>query len=451
MKRLGALVIAVAMIAALGVTAFAAESMTGEGGVIGEFSAPDTPDAAKSAQLTLYQEITAYNKDGKTVNAPTITYNYTITGLNGGKTVKDAGTAALHASTQPSTVTTKDARAATIGAATITGTGAGVLAITPADQLTASDNGTANRFPLTVDFSGCTWNGAGVYRFQIDETTTAATKIAAGIKEGETSNTRYIDVYVKDDGSGGYEIYGYTCLSADVNIDGTNASSVTAAGKTEGFVGSQPDDGAYASENASVADKYYTFNLTVGKTLTGDTANNNNEFPFNVKLTNSSVTAAISIKVEESEDGAAFAAGTAVNGTLSTASTGITVTPTIDHDSKVMYVGIPVGIDAATAAAVYETNNVAGTTYLSQYALNGAAATGDKSIYTNDTSNTATMPAITKAVDDNVSHTIQFTNTLELISPTGVVMRFAPYALMLAAGIALFFIGKSRKNEAEEI
>ena len=202
--------------------AFAAdEDMSGQSGVIGEFQAADTPDTpAKNNTLVIYQEITAYNKDGKTVNAPTVTYTYTITGLNGSKAVKDAGGAALHKSTQPVSVITKDARSATIGAASITGTGTGVLALTPTNQLKASDNGTANRFPLTLDFSGCTWTGAGVYRFQIDETTAAADKIAAGIKEGTTSNSRFVDVYVKDKGLDSDLTRIYSMENALSNING---------------------------------------------------------------------------------------------------------------------------------------------------------------------------------------------------------------------------------------
>lgn len=456
LRKISALVLAVMMIAVVGLAygSSVPETMTSTNGVIGAFSAADTPDSAKNSSLVIYQEITAYNKDGKTVNAPTVTYTYTITGLNGGKTVKDAGGTSLHGSGQPLTVITKDARSATIGAATITGTGTGVLALTPADQLTASDNGTANRFPLTIDFSGCTWTGAGVYRFKIDETTIAAEKLAAGIKEGTTTNTRYIDVYVKDAASGGYEIYGYTCLSADVNIDGTDSTSVAAAGKTEGFVGSQPDDGAYSSENDSVADRYYTFNLTVGKTLSGDSFSNDHDFPFTVKFANASVTKAITIKLELSENGGTATSNT-LSGTLSTATTGITDTNRgIDHQSTVMYVGIPVGISAATSAEVYEVNNVTGTMYLSQYSVQGATLTGDKKIDwttgSTSTSNTATMTAITADADDNVSHTIQFTNTLELISPTGYVSRFAPYALILIGGVALLVIAMKKRKHTEE-
>lgn len=461
MKKIGALVLALVMVLSLSAMALAEgeADMTGESGVIGEFTGPDTPDSAKSAQLTIYQEITAYNKDGKTVNAPTVTYTYTIAGLDGGKNVKDAGTSSLHASTQPAAVITKDARTAAIGTATITGTAAGgtaagALALTPSDQLQTAETGKANRFPLTIDFSGCTWTGAGVYRFQIDETTAAATKIAAGIKEGTTSNTRFIDVYVKDKTGGGYEIYGYTCLSANVDIDGTDSSSVTAAGKTEGFVGSEPDGDEYASADDSVADRYYTFNLTVGKTLVGDTFNNDHDFPFTVKFANTSVTSAITIKLELSENGGTATAGT-LAGTLSTATTGITdANRGIDHESTVKYVGVPVGITAATSAEVYEVNNVTGTTYLSQYSLQGAAFAGDKKIDwasgSTSTSNTATMPAITADANDTVSHTIQFKNTLELISPTGYVVRIAPYALMLAAGIVLFILMRRRREDAAE-
>ena len=457
LKKIGAILLAVMMMAMAGVSNASStpEDMTGESGVIGEFTQPDTP-TTKVNQLKIYQEITAYNKDGKTVNAPTVTYTYTITGLAGGKQIKDAGGAALHNSELSSTIMTKDASSTSIGgAATITGTGNGVLALTPADQLAASDNGTANRFPLTIDFSGCTWTGAGVYRFRIDETTTPATKIAAGILEGTTSNTRYIDVYVKDKTGGGYEIYGYTCLSDNVDIDGTNTASLTAAGKTEGFVGSKEDEQSYTSENESVADKYYTFNLTVGKTLAGDSANNDHDFPFTVKFANTTVTSAVIIKLELSENGGTATTGALAQGTLSTATTGITDSNRgIDHESTVMYIGIPVGIDAATTAEVYEVNDVTGTTYLSQYSLQGATLTGDKKIDwnsgTTSTSNTAEMPDITKAVDDNVSHTIQFTNTLELISPTGYVARYAPYALMLIGGIVLLIIAKKHKKHSEE-
>ncbi len=195
MKKTVAIVLALILVAITGLAAADSETMTGTNGVIGAFSAADTPDTpAKETSLVIYQEITAYNKDGKTVNAPTVTYTYTITGLAGGTTIKDAGGAALHASTNSAVTTTKDARSSAIGAATITGTSEGALALTPSNQLKASANGTANRFPLTISFAGCTWTGAGIYRFQVDEGTAAATKIAAGIKEGTTSNTRYIDV-----------------------------------------------------------------------------------------------------------------------------------------------------------------------------------------------------------------------------------------------------------------
>ena len=43
-----------------------------------------------------------------------------------------------------------------------------------------------------------------------------------------------------------------------------------------------------------------------------------------------------------------------------------------------------------------------------------------------------------------------FTNKLILISPTGVVMRVAPYVLILAAGIALLLIGRRRKMNASK-
>ena len=455
-KKIGCLVLALIMVLAMTATAFAAsEDMAGESGVIGEFQAKDTPDTpAKNASVIIYKEITAYNPEECTVNAPTITFNYTIThsAALAGKNIYDDES--HHDPDDPATnahVLTKEG----IGTPTITGTGAGVLALVPGtNTLKASENGTANRFPLTVSFSGIDFTtepgtGSGVYRYQIDETTTEVEKNVSNIKEGTGANTLYLDVYV--DGTGA--IYGYVLFTNNNDISAlgeiTDAQAATAAGKTEGFVGSKPHEGKYDAEADSAADKYYTFNLDVKKVVMNDqyTVTTKHKFPFTITLANTSVTANV-LPIMTIND-STLATQTA----LTSGAIAGTWTPNIASGGMITYVGIPTG----TTVTIKEKNDVTGVTYTA-VSTNADTNAGSKNIYTNEDSNNAIVncgaTALSKATENHTSaanKVVTFTNTLLQISPTGITLRIAPYALILAAGIALLLISRRRRADKEEI
>ena len=446
LRKTCALIISMVMLLAIGGTVMADADMDGEGGVIGEFTTPDVA-TTQDKTVKIYKEITAYNPETCEVNAPAITFTYTITHDTtlAGADIWDASS--HHDPAANVNAKTKEG----VGTPTITGTAAGVLALVPGtDKLDASVNGTANRFPLTIDFSGIDFTtagtGAGVYRYQIDETTTEVAKNASGIKEGEVANTLFIDVYV----NGAGDVYGYVLFTnrtgaIDARTD-NDAAAAASAGKTEGFVGSRADGGTYGdpATDGSTADKYYTFNLEVEKEVVNDTytQNNHHEFPFTITLANTAVTANVLpiMTVGQYATQAALTAGPIAGTWL----------PTIGHTGKITYVGIPTG----TTVTIKETNDVTGVTY-SSVSTGADTDAASLDIATGVDSNTATVncgaTALSAATENHTttaSKQVKFTNTLKQISPTGIIIRSAPYLLLFAVGAVLFIlIRHGKKNE----
>lgn len=408
-RKISAFVLAVMMIALAGLAyASSAADMDGEEGKIGEFT--DAADVEVQANsVIIYKEIVAVNPDSSDVFAPAISYSYAIAPAAGGDSITDSqGVVAV---TKPGPT-----------GATITSS----VAWTTSDTLHTSADGEGNRKPITVDFSGVTWEGAGVYRYVITETPPAA-YAASGVTEGDTSShTRYLDVYVKDNDTSDYEIYGYVCFA--VNDDITSASEGSAQ-KTEGFVDTTDNE----------ADKYYTYDLEVTKTVENDRAMEDHDFPFTVTFTPATTLTATNIKLDTETSDATL--GTGYAGALSTDS------PKVKHGGSVKYIGIPY----LTAVAVHETVDVAGTTY--QVTTTEADTNVDEQI-TGTAAGVASSDAEFEAqeIAELESKTADFTNTMLLISPTGIVMRVAPYLLMLAAGVALLviFMVKRRKHVEED-
>ena len=449
------------------------EDMDDETGVIGEFQSADTPDTpAKDSSVIIYKEFTVYNKSSDKVYAPVIEYDYSIAPVAAGKNIYDSKTKHDPQTSVHAVTLAGPAGAKIYGSVDGTNFVENKLSLTNAGtnavEFDSSNTGASNKYKLKLDFSGCRWTQAGVYRFVITEHVNSknsdaddtSEKNKAGIADGTITNQRYVDVYVKRATAETYEIYGYTCFAYNNDIDARDSAAtndtVEKAYKTEGFV-----SGTDSSTNSAVtADTYYTFDLTISKTLVGDAAMNMHKFPFTVDFTNDSVTATIRLK-QTTVAGGGITANVPAAGAVSSLDVANTDLQ-IANGASVTYVGIPVGITSATTVAVYENNDVAGTTYESKYQLDqaneAAVAATIKNIDWNNPadsskSNIATLNTLTKNThDSNSAHTIAYTNTLKLISPTGVVLRVAPYLLMLAAGIALLviFMAKRRKHHEEE-
>lgn len=435
MKKLFILLTAVLLAAAVCGTALA-DPATLNGGVVG-----DNTGTALARSVQIDKTLKVFNPDTVTVNGPTITYSYAITGVAGGdssgKTITDTYEVQAKTQTPPATMPT------------LTGTSGSTIQWTTADQLSASSAGVLSTKHLTIDFSAVSFTGHGVYRYELTETCSDASYTAAGVTNGTISGTRYLDVYVRDAQGTETEpqIYGYVLMTYDNNIDGrTSATANTPAQavKTTGFVEATDADGS----TKLTGDEYHTSNVTVSKTLQGDAAMNSHLFPFSVAFANTAVTADVMLKKQ---------VGTSAATNMTAGPLGSTTDfQGIASGGSVKYIGIPAG----TEVSAYETNDVAGTIYKSSATVTtGGTSAAQKSIswtgtpsayaaYSEQAYNSNLASVTTTATDTN--YTEPFVNVLELISPTGYVARYAPYALILAAGIALLLLAKKHKKHTDE-
>ncbi len=487
LKKLGALLLALAVMMAMSATVFADVSLTD--GEVGGYTVADTPNVNDKV-INLKKEITVYNPDETYIYGPQINYSYSITAASGSELVTITDSTSTANNTDPDHYSGLAVTATALAGITtnMTATGEGSASGTPvivwtnADILDASETGTANYKNLTIDFSNVVFTQPGVYRYKIVETASSYT--TSGVTDGSGSATRYLDVYVmrsadygKDasgdpsnvNRAGWWRVYGYVCL--DSSLGTTDVTDATT--KTNGFVDSD------SAANITTADEYHTYNLTIGKTLNGDATMNSNKFPFDASWTAGDATGSFQFAVETTgtaqvTTGSGNAANaTTVNGTvIAAADTIVPVgganavgtadkdgSPAIANGATVKYIGIPDG----TKVAVTETNNVIGTTYTTTatetigsgsatdvvWTGGTAALSSDSKAATMDQNDTTTYAqASAPAADSNVA--IQVTNNLAIISPTGYVVRIAPYAMILGGGLALLLLSKKYKREEEE-
>lgn len=467
LKKISALLLALVMVLSLCAGAMAAEetptTTLNDNGEQGAFKSPDSPES-QGKTLILEKEITAYNYNETEINAPTISYTYTIAKATvaDGTTITD--NANKHAEGAGAvTVPVKEG----VGNPTIANNG--VVAWTCAETMSADSDGEANKKTISIDFSNVVFSGPGVYRYVITEklTGTSDTYAMSGVTETAVgsnpgSHSRFIDVYVRpasptpegktDTDPEYWDIYGFTCFYNNKSI--TDADKGNNAVKSTGFVSGTTD-----GSTESKADSYYTYNLTLNKTVRKDDYSAKNvAFPFTVIFTNNDVTKNIDIigKVEEATvtDWTDPAAG-ALSSTKGVVK--------IKSGGQVKYIGIPCG----TSVEVYETNVATGITYKVDTKVTtstGVAQINDPSVTWSTAPNDAVAQGDTKEAyqstkatitttanaDDDTAYTIAITNELVTISPTGVALRVAPYVLILFAGMALLLVSRRRKAVVEE-
>lgn len=467
MKKLTALLLALVMVLAIGSTALADTNNTWKGSDDGTGLA--TTNIAGTTTIPLNKTLIFINKNESPVHEPNITYTYAVASQDPGEAkVTDADNDSIKVTAGPTGgVYFDDTTDPTNKASEIIFSSNNTVATKEkGNEIQKSTN-------MSVDITK--FNHAGVYRYKITET--ASPDVAAvGIERDATDydNTRYLDVYIgrKVTGGTGTATDPYVYSDTELEMKGaviykTVETDDSKKGKdpidkdfekTTGFEpGTNGTPGTTDYTNDTTVDRYTTYDFTVKKTVAGSMSDTKNEFPFYVSVTNTIDGAKFDYTADATETfvGATNASGvvtlTAANFTIG--ETGNSSSLALKHNDFIKLVGVPSNLDAATPlkVTVQENNNTPDEYTLTVEAKNGGALTTNPADGKLAKDATGAMAAAfdVKANDDK-EQTITFTNTIAEISPTGVVLRFAPYAIMLGAGVALFIILKVRKNKAVE-
>lgn len=453
-KKIGAFALAAAMLLAGSVNAYAAgdEGRTVDGSYSDTYSGVNQTEAigvADGAVIPLTKSIVFVNKNGSPMYEPNITYTYTVE----------------PASIEESTYTVNDETNTGYAHPGVAGGVTGVsipFGIRLGDQdttaVTSSADGVEVERTANLGVTLSAFSRPGIYRYKVTETSDPANVMTAGLSErdaDEYNSVRYLDVYIKYNDAGNLVMYGAVFFkSLTTNNDGKdNIASSTI--KTTGYEPTLSDPSSDKLKDDKTVDQYVTYDFSVKKTVSGSMADKLHEFPFYVSISNSINGARFTYVADGSEQftGAAVASGV---GTLSAANFQIgadskeTSLLKLKANDSITLKGLPSNQTNELAVVVKEFNDTYDKYTPSVEAVNGAITMNSTDEATGDamaaSTGSDTTSSFTVKTNDVANQRITVDNNLTEISPTGVVLRVAPYVLMLMAGIVLFAFSRKRNT-----
>lgn len=408
LKRIGAVALAVAVSLTMGVTSFAA----GEAELVNGVASSD------STTLIIPKGLTMINAQSADSYGPNITFTYSVEPAS-----VQAGT----------TITDNDGHTGTLNAGPTGGmTLASSNVVFPGSQIfSTSPAGTEAKKNITLNLNLDNFSKPGIYRYVLTDTTATSALFAAGITRADDYQTaRYIDVFIKND-NGSLAVYGYALKATNDATNNEGKGNTT--GKDPGFIKDS------AVEGADKTDKYETYNVELTKVVSGTLADTTHPFPFEVTISN---------------DGKSYFAA---KGDLEAARHNATSETSLSTTLKNGETYTIAGLSPRATVAVQETND---TTDLYEVTAADASSALTVSKDGNDYSIAAAAISdyMTANSDTSVNtlgtesdyKSITYTNTLNEVSPTNVVVRFAPYLFILGAAIVLLVMMRRRKSHDAE-
>ena len=444
-KKIGALVLAIAMILSLSSVAFAADTA-------GDVYTDDSKTVVNGTNIPINKSIVFFNQNGSSVYEPNITYTYTVATVtvNNGATVTDDGD--LNSpSNDPVTV-----RVNSGVADGVTGT---TISFSATNQAVTNVIATGTEVEkignLTVDLTK--FDHAGIYRYKVTESQNPPDVTTVGLeaRDASYSNERYLDVYIANGTTAGTLVLSgavfFKTDSKDTSSPVNNATDAitTTTEKTTGFEPGTPAGTSGSTidyTNDKTVDRYTTYDIEVKKSITGNLADKTHQFPFYVNITNTisgakyTYTDVTGSSVADPISGTSIAKG---------ADDKTNTTLKLKDGESIKFVGVPSNQTSPLSIDVKEWNDTVDKYTASVELTSGTAPAVTGAAMDANSATPAVIGTFDIKANDAANQKMTVTNNLAEISPTGYVVRIAPYVLMLAGGIALLVVTRRRREDAQ--
>ena len=322
----------------------------------------------------------------------------------------------------------------------------------------------ANNFELTgatlkdftdgvkISFKPAAFATPGVYRFVVTEGPATgfnsgdveAMKVNVDGVEKPYQTQRFLDVYVRlKDGSADREIYGYVLHSGDTLVSSNTTGNKHTGDKNSGFDGDGNKTGKRDTPQGYT--RYTPRKIKIDKKISG-MINKDNLFPFTVNLFHNPVNGGaaydnpdLQVKVKLPRQS---------NYTVKKASDIPGLGAKLKDGDSLEIIGLP----KTTTYKVKENNNTALTIKsdvrfsedVAHEIPDTVTAVSETVLPTKD----STERGEGKSLVEKDSH-VAYHNHIDEITPTGVVLTVAPYAMMLAVAGSMGFMFFNRKKEEE--